>query len=100
MDFNLSTEQELLRDGLGKFLSTRYDLEKSRAAAKTGPGWQPDIWRGFADELGILGAALPEDVGGIGGGPTEMIGVAGVLRARPVTERDLARAVGNARALG
>ena len=45
MDFNLTKEQELLRDGLGKFLSTRYDLEKSRAAAKTGPGWQPDIWR-------------------------------------------------------
>jgi hypothetical protein len=52
-------------------LSTRYDLEKSRAAAKTGAGWQPDIWRGFADEVGILGAALPEEVGGIGGGPVE-----------------------------
>jgi alkylation response protein AidB-like acyl-CoA dehydrogenase len=73
MDFNLSKEQELLRDGLGKFLSTRYDLEKSRAAAKTGAGWQPDIWRGFADELGILGAALPDEVGGIGGGPVEVM---------------------------
>ena len=79
MDFNLSKEQELLRDGLGKFLSTRYDLEKSRAAAKTGPGWQPDIWRGFADELGILGAALPEDVGGIGGGPVEIMVIAEAL---------------------
>ena len=38
MDFNLTTEQELLRDGLARFLSTRYDLEKSRAAAKTGAG--------------------------------------------------------------
>ena len=79
MDFNLSKEQELLRDGLGKFLSTRYDLEKSRAAAKTGPGWQPDIWRGFANELGILGAALPEDVGGIGGGPVEIMVIAEAL---------------------
>jgi alkylation response protein AidB-like acyl-CoA dehydrogenase len=76
MDFNLSKEQELLRDGLGRFLSTRYDLEKSRAAAKTGAGWQPDIWRGFADELGILGAAVPEDVGGIGGGPVEVMVIA------------------------
>src|SRR5258705_9801138 len=80
MDFNLSKEQELLRDGLGKFLSTRYDLEKSRVAAKTGAGWQPDIWRGFADELGILGAALPEDVGGIGGGPGEVMVIADALR--------------------
>lgn len=79
MDFKLSKEQELLRDGLDKFLSTRYDLEKSRAAAKTGPGWQPDIWRGFANELGILGAALPEDVGGIGGGAVEIMVIAEAL---------------------
>jgi alkylation response protein AidB-like acyl-CoA dehydrogenase len=79
MDFNLSKEQELLRDGLAKFLSTRYDLEKSRAAAKTGAGWQPDVWRGFADELGILGAALPEDLGGIGGGPVEVMVIAEAL---------------------
>jgi alkylation response protein AidB-like acyl-CoA dehydrogenase len=79
MDFNLSKEQELLRDGLSKFLSTRYDLEKSRAAAKTGGGWQPDIWRGFAEELGILGAALPEDVGGIGGGAVEVMVIAEAL---------------------
>jgi len=79
MDFNLSKEQELLRDGLNKFLSTRYDLEKSRTAAKTGAGWQPDIWRGFAEELGILGAALPEEVGGIGGGPVEIMVIAEAL---------------------
>src|SRR5215213_7850453 len=86
MDFNLSKEQELLRDGLGRFLSTRYDLEKSRAAAKTGAGWQPDIWRGFADELGILGAALPEDVGGIGGGPVEVMVIAEALGHALVVE--------------
>jgi alkylation response protein AidB-like acyl-CoA dehydrogenase len=86
MDFNLSKEQELLRDGLGRFLSTRYDLEKSRAAAKTGSGWQPDIWRGFADELGILGAALPEDVGGIGGGPVEVMVIAEALGQALVVE--------------
>ncbi len=71
MDFNLTNEQELLRDGLTKFLGSRYDLASSRAAAKTGPGWQPEIWRAFADELGILGATLPEEAGGIGGGAVE-----------------------------
>lgn len=79
MDFSLTKEQELLRDGLTKFLSTRYDLEKSRAAAKTGAGWQPDIWRGFAEELGILGATLPEDAGGIGGGAVEAMVIAEAL---------------------
>ncbi|MDR3661505.1 MAG: acyl-CoA dehydrogenase family protein [Mycobacterium sp.] len=76
MDFAFSKEQELLRDGLAKFLATRYDLETSRAAAKTGPGWQPEIWRSFAEELGILGAALLEEVGGIGGGPVEVMLIA------------------------
>ena len=79
MDFTFSHEQKLLRDGLTKFLATRYDLEKSRTAAKTGAGWQPDVWRAFADELGILGAALPEDVGGIGGGPVEVMVIAEAL---------------------
>ena len=76
MDFKLSSEQQLLREGVSKFLAARYDLESSRAAAKSGPGWQPDIWRGFADELGILGATLPESVGGSGGGSAEAMVIA------------------------
>ena len=79
MHFNLSREQQLLRDGLAKFLSTRYDLAASRAAAKTGAGWQPDIWRSFADELGILAAPLPERAGGLGGGPVEIMVIAEAL---------------------
>jgi alkylation response protein AidB-like acyl-CoA dehydrogenase len=86
MDFNLSNEQELLRDGLSRFLATRYDLEKSRTAAKVGLGWQPEIWRGFAEELGILGATLPESVGGIGGGPTELMIIAEELGRALVIE--------------
>lgn len=86
MDFNLTEEQELLSDGLAKFLSVRYDLDKSRAAAKTGIGWQPEIWRGFATELGILGATLPEDVGGIGGGPIELMIIAEQLGHALVVE--------------
>ena len=82
----MSAEQELLRDGLGKFLTTRYTLEASRAAAKTGSGWQPEIWRSFADELGILGASLPESVGGSGGGPVESMVIAEKLGRAQVIE--------------
>lgn len=73
MDFSFTDEQELLRTTVGKFLADRYDLERSRAAAKTGAGWQPNIWRAFADDLGILGATLPERTGGLGGGPIELM---------------------------
>ncbi|MCX5044416.1 acyl-CoA dehydrogenase family protein [Aldersonia sp. NBC_00410] len=76
MDFSMTKEQELLRDAVAGYLATRYDLTKSRTIAKTGTGWQPEIWRGFADDLGILGATLPESVGGIGGGPVESMVVA------------------------
>lgn len=86
MDFKLNDEQELLRGGLTRFLATRYGLEKSRAAAKTGLGWQPEIWRAFAEELGILGAALPEENGGIGGGPVEMMLIAEALGHALVVE--------------
>ena len=55
MDFTLTPEQQLLRDGLTKFLSARYDLENSREVAKIGAGWQPEIWRSFAEELGVIG---------------------------------------------
>ncbi|MGV1088087.1 MAG: acyl-CoA dehydrogenase family protein [Mycobacterium sp.] len=86
MDFNLSSEQTMLRDGLSKFLGARYGLEHSRAAAKTGPGWQPQIWRAFADELGILAATLPESVGGSGGGPVEAMVIAEELGRALVIE--------------
>ncbi|MEE2058318.1 acyl-CoA dehydrogenase family protein [Rhodococcus artemisiae] len=86
MDFGLSKEQQLLRDSVAKFLASRYDLARSRKAATTGAGWQPDMWRAFADELGILGATLPEDVGGMGGGPVELMVVAEELGRALVIE--------------
>ncbi|MGV0627137.1 acyl-CoA dehydrogenase family protein [Mycolicibacter minnesotensis] len=73
MNFNLNNEQQLLRDGITKFLASRYDLETSRNAAKTGAGWQPEVWKAFAEELGILGATLPEEFDGMDGGAVELM---------------------------
>lgn len=79
MDFTLSDEQQMLADGLSKFLGNRYDLDESRKAAKVGEGWQPAIWRAFAEELGVLSACLPESVGGDGGGPEELMVISEAL---------------------
>lgn len=79
MDFGLNKEQELLRDSVTKFLASRYDLPHSRKVATVGEGWQPEVWQAFAEELGILAATLPEDVGGMGGGPVELMVVAEAL---------------------
>ncbi|MCV7424802.1 acyl-CoA dehydrogenase family protein [Mycobacterium yunnanensis] len=86
MDLRHSDEREMLRSGLDKFLASRYELERSRAATKTGTGWQPDVWRAFAEDLGILGAALPERVGGSGGGPLEIMVIAESLGRALVVE--------------
>lgn len=86
MDFTFTKEQELLRDSVARFLGARYDLENSRSAAKSDAGWQPAVWRGFAEELGILGATLPEDVDGMGGGPIDMMIIAEELGRALVVE--------------
>ncbi|PKV82265.1 acyl-CoA dehydrogenase family protein [Nocardia fluminea] len=86
MDFTFTKEQELLRDSVAGFLAARYDLEQSRSAVKSDAGWQPAVWRGFAEELGILGATLPEDVDGMGGGPVDMMIIAEELGRALVVE--------------
>ncbi len=86
MDFGLSKEQELLRDSITKFLASRYDLGRSRKAVTTGEGWQPEVWRALAVELGVLGATLPENVGGMSGGPVELMVVAEALGHALVVE--------------
>ncbi|WP_280316734.1 acyl-CoA dehydrogenase family protein [Nocardia wallacei] len=86
MDFEFTAEQQLLRDTVTEFLAARYDLEKSRAAARLGAGRQPEIWRAFADEVGILGASLPEEVGGFGGGAVETLLIAEALGGALVIE--------------
>ncbi|MFF2551900.1 acyl-CoA dehydrogenase family protein [Nocardia sp. NPDC058058] len=86
MDFSFTAEQELLRDTVTEYLAARYDIESSRAAARIGAGWQPQVWRGLAEEVGILGAALPESVGGIGGGPVETMIIAEALGGALVVE--------------
>jgi alkylation response protein AidB-like acyl-CoA dehydrogenase len=67
MDFTFSEEQRLLRDSLSSFLRDRYDADARRKAVSAEPGWRPEIWKALAEEVGILGAALPEDLGGLGG---------------------------------
>jgi alkylation response protein AidB-like acyl-CoA dehydrogenase len=73
MDFTFSEEQELLRGALAGWLSDHYDFESRRKAIRSESGFRPDIWRGLAQDLGVLGAALPEELGGLGGGPVDTL---------------------------
>ncbi|GAA1093223.1 acyl-CoA dehydrogenase family protein [Tsukamurella strandjordii] len=93
MDFTLTDEQTLLRDSVTAYLSGRYPLLESRQAARSATGWQPDVWRAFATELGILAATLPESVGGLGGGPEEMMVISEALGGSLVVEPYIGTAV-------
>lgn len=65
MQFKLSDEQTLLRDGARRFIDERHGFEEARAAAANPLGFEPGHWRLFA-ELGWLALLIPEEDGGIG----------------------------------
>ncbi len=71
MDFTLNDEQRQLRDTLARFLAARYGFDARQKILRSEEGWSPAVWKALAEELGILGAALPEEVGGFGGGPVD-----------------------------
>jgi pimeloyl-CoA dehydrogenase small subunit len=70
MDFDLSDEQRLLRDSVGRMVADEYKFEQRKAYAKEPQGYSIERWQQFA-ELGLLGLPFAEEDGGIGGTPVE-----------------------------
>ncbi|MGY3347444.1 MULTISPECIES: acyl-CoA dehydrogenase family protein [unclassified Bradyrhizobium] len=71
MDINLSDEQRLLRESAERFVAASYDADHRRKTAKDPLGFSPEVWKQFA-ELGWLALPIPEEFGGLGGGPVEI----------------------------
>src|SRR5262245_19809395 len=73
MDLMPSAEQEAIRDAIRAMLRDRVASERLRATMASEGGLDRDLFR-QAGELGWLGLALPESVGGSGYGlPEAMI---------------------------
>jgi pimeloyl-CoA dehydrogenase small subunit len=71
MDFDLSDEQQLLKDSVERWAGDRYgDLARINASRSQPHGFSAATWRELAD-LGLLGLPFAEDEGGFGGGPVE-----------------------------
>ncbi len=70
MDFDLSDDQRLLRDSVSRLIADRYGFEARRKHLAEPDGWSRAAWAQYA-ELGLLGVAFPEALGGYGGGPVE-----------------------------
>src|SRR3974390_2457933 len=62
MDFEFSTEQEMLRSSVRSFLADVAPISSVRSGARS-----DDVWKGLAD-LGVLGLLVPERYGGAGMG--------------------------------
>ena len=81
MDFSFTQEQRMLGDLVGGWLRDNYDFDARQKAMNSPDGWRPEVWKTFAQELGVLGAAFPESAGGLGGGPVEAMVIAEQLGA-------------------
>ena len=65
MDFDLSDEQEMLRDAARRFVGEHYSFESRRGILAAPAAFSRPLWASYAD-MGWLALGLPEDVGGLG----------------------------------
>src|SRR5260370_16214319 len=72
VDFAFSPEQEELRRTVRQFLDKTSPETEVRRLMATERGYDADTWHRIADELGVLGLAIPEAYGGAGAGFTEL----------------------------
>jgi pimeloyl-CoA dehydrogenase small subunit len=73
MDFDLSSEQTQLKDGVERLVAATYGSLEARKAQGAGPlGFSEKSWAQFA-EMGLLGIPFTEEEGGFGGGPVETL---------------------------
>lgn len=72
MDFAFGSEQEELRRTVRQFLAETSPETQVRRLMATDRGYDARAWRRMADELGLLGMAIPDAYGGAGAGFTEL----------------------------
>ena len=72
MLFEITDEQEMLREVARRFVREEYDFARRRAVVESALGHNPELWARFA-EMGWLALPFAEDDGGLGGGPVELL---------------------------
>jgi alkylation response protein AidB-like acyl-CoA dehydrogenase len=65
VDFDLSEEQRLLHETVGRFLSEKCPPERVRAVMESDTGHDADLWAGMHD-LGVDALLVPAEHGGLG----------------------------------
>ncbi|MDB5472454.1 MAG: acyl-CoA dehydrogenase [Caulobacter sp.] len=75
MNFDFSDEQKQLREEARRFLADRCPTTAVRAVLEGPEPYDKALWKGLA-EMGFLGAAIPEEYGGVGLGHLELCVIA------------------------
>jgi pimeloyl-CoA dehydrogenase small subunit len=71
MDFEYTSDQQLLKDSVTRLLADHYDFESRKRYLGEG-GRSREVWDRFA-ELGVLGLPFDESEGGLGAGAVELL---------------------------
>jgi len=72
MDFSLSEEQRQIQEATQRLLTDRYGPEARRKYARQPEGFSREMWAAYAEQ-GLLGVPFAESLGGLGGGPLEVM---------------------------
>ena len=72
MNFAFSSEQEEFRQSLRRFLADKSPAAEVRRLMETDAGYDPQVWKQLAAQLGLQGLAIPEEFGGTGATPVEL----------------------------
>lgn len=86
MNFDFTDEQRAIGESLRRFLKANYAFAERQAAVRGELGWRREVWSALAQDLGLLGVALPSARGGLGGGPIETMIVMEALGEALVVE--------------
>ena len=72
MDFDLSEEQSMLKDGLDRMLANEYAFEDRNRHMAEPEGYSQAMWERYA-EMGLMMLPFPEADGGLGGGAEDIM---------------------------
>ncbi len=73
MEIVFNDEHEELRKTVRRFLEDRSDEQAVRRTMDTAQGYEEDVWKQMADQVGLQGLIVPAEYGGLGLGPIEMM---------------------------
>ncbi|MEV4195090.1 acyl-CoA dehydrogenase family protein [Streptomyces toxytricini] len=73
MDAAFTAEQEGIRRTLREVLGRRCGPDRVKAAVRTADGYDRELWEQLSREIGLPGLAVPEQYGGVGCAPADLV---------------------------